>query len=81
MVVQGRGKSLAAKESELRQVLKSDGVALSDIPYIDHPELRIDEHESTVMPFRYVKNENGMPVMPEVRRPTVLFTRFSFQQS
>lgn len=39
---------------------------LNEIPYVDYPELRIDEHESTEMPFRYVKNADGMPVMPEV---------------
>lgn len=40
-------------------------VPLKDIPYIDHPELKIDEHESTEMPFRYVKNKDGTPVMPD----------------
>ncbi|MCJ1413446.1 hypothetical protein MMC19_007551 [Ptychographa xylographoides] len=39
-------------------------VALDKIPYVDYPELKISEHESTEMPFRYVKNENGMPTMP-----------------
>ncbi|MCJ1307382.1 hypothetical protein MMC25_001028 [Agyrium rufum] len=42
-----------------------DQVELDKIPYIDHPELRIDEHESTEMPFRYVKNKDGEPIMPE----------------
>ncbi len=41
-------------------------VALNDIPYIDYPELRIDEHESTEMPFRYIKNSDGTPIMPTV---------------
>lgn len=41
-------------------------VPLNDIPYIDEPELRIDEHESTVMPFRYVKDAEGKPTMPQV---------------
>ncbi|KAK0514199.1 hypothetical protein JMJ35_002816 [Cladonia borealis] len=40
-------------------------VSLNDIPYIDEPELRIDEHESTVMPFRYVKDAEGKPIMPQ----------------
>lgn len=47
-------------------IAKSRIVPLQDIPYVDHPELRIDEHESTEMPFRYVKDESGLPVMPEV---------------
>ncbi|MCJ1396262.1 hypothetical protein MMC18_009151 [Xylographa bjoerkii] len=40
-------------------------VALDKIPYIDYPELKINEHESTGMPFRYVMDENGNPVMPK----------------
>lgn len=41
-------------------------VPLKDIPYVDYPELQIDKHESTEMPFRYVKNADGSPCMPEV---------------
>ncbi len=46
-------------------LLKVPTVSLKDIPYIDHPELKIDEHESTEMPFRYVKNQDGTPFMPD----------------
>lgn len=45
---------------------------LEQIPYIDYPELRIDEHESTEMPFRYVKDASGLPVMPEVSERIVI---------
>ncbi|KAI1425057.1 DUF431-domain-containing protein [Xylaria sp. FL1777] len=38
---------------------------LNMVPYIDHPDLKINEHESTEMPFRYVKGDDGQPVMPE----------------
>ncbi|KAI0399823.1 DUF431-domain-containing protein [Xylaria palmicola] len=38
---------------------------LNMIPYLDHPELKINEHESTEMPFRYVKGDDGKPIMPE----------------
>ncbi|KXX81958.1 Protein arginine N-methyltransferase SFM1 [Madurella mycetomatis] len=38
---------------------------LQEIPYLDYPELKFNEHESTEMPFRYVKGEDGKPVMPE----------------
>ncbi|KAI0387121.1 DUF431-domain-containing protein [Hypomontagnella monticulosa] len=38
---------------------------LSKIPYTDFPELKFNEHESTEMPFRYVKGDDGKPVMPE----------------
>ncbi|KAK1833228.1 hypothetical protein QBC39DRAFT_329118 [Podospora conica] len=38
---------------------------LQDVPYVDFPELKFNEHESTQMPFRYVKSEDGMPIMPK----------------
>lgn len=41
-------------------------VSLDEIPYLDFPELKFNEHESTQMPFRYVKGEDGKPVMPQV---------------
>ena len=42
-------------------------VAIDKISYIDFPELKLDEHESTEMPFRYVTDAGGKPIMPEVR--------------
>jgi ribosome biogenesis SPOUT family RNA methylase Rps3 len=41
-------------------------VPLNKIPYLDFPDLHFNEHESTQMPFRYVKGADGKPVMPEV---------------
>lgn len=41
-------------------------LALDKIPSVDFPELKFSEHESTEMPFRYVTNEKGEPIMPEV---------------
>ena len=41
---------------------------MEEISYIDFPELKIDEHESTEMPFRYVKDESGSPIMPKVSK-------------
>ena len=41
-------------------------VSLNDIAYIDYPELRVDEHESTEMPFRYMVDDDGSPIMPLV---------------
>ncbi|OJJ49534.1 hypothetical protein ASPZODRAFT_128012 [Penicilliopsis zonata CBS 506.65] len=38
---------------------------LEEIQYIDYPELRINEHESTEMPFRYVKGQDDQPIMPD----------------
>lgn len=47
---------------------------MEKIPYIDFPELRLDEHETTEMPFRYVTDVSGKPIMPEV---TLLSSPFS----
>ncbi|KAL8392535.1 hypothetical protein RB595_002649 [Gaeumannomyces hyphopodioides] len=38
---------------------------LEDIPYLDFPELKFNEHESTEMPFRYVEGDDGKPLMPK----------------
>ncbi|KAK5085979.1 hypothetical protein LTR05_005269 [Lithohypha guttulata] len=42
-----------------------EGKELNKIPYLDFPELKLDEHESTEMPFRYVKDNHGQPIMPQ----------------
>lgn len=41
-----------------------EGKQLDKVPYVDFPELQLDEHESTEMPFRYVKDPDGKPIMP-----------------
>ena len=48
------------------RMVVQDMMPLHHIPYIDYPELKLDDHESTEMPFRYVKGKDGQPVMPEV---------------
>jgi ribosome biogenesis SPOUT family RNA methylase Rps3 len=48
------------------RIVIQDQIPLDKIEYVDHPELKINQHESTQMPFRYVKGELGEPVMPEV---------------
>ncbi|KAL4946203.1 hypothetical protein BDV06DRAFT_182951 [Aspergillus oleicola] len=42
-----------------------DRVPLEEIQYVDHPEIVINDHERTEMPFRYVKDSNGEPIMPK----------------
>ncbi|OAP57304.1 hypothetical protein AYL99_08042 [Fonsecaea erecta] len=42
-----------------------DQIPLDKIPHVDFPELKVDEHEFTQMPFRYVTNHFGKPIMPE----------------
>jgi ribosome biogenesis SPOUT family RNA methylase Rps3 len=41
-------------------------VPLDKIPSVDFPELKLNEHETTEMPFRYVTDSAGKPIMPEV---------------
>lgn len=40
-------------------------VRLEDVPFVDDPEIKVDKYETTQMPFRYVKNEKGEPIIPE----------------
>ncbi|KAI9832365.1 MAG: hypothetical protein M1838_005644, partial [Thelocarpon superellum] len=47
------------------RMVVQDQVPLTRIPYLDDPEIQLDEHERTEMPFRYVRDESGRPVMPQ----------------
>ncbi|KAK5987102.1 Protein arginine N-methyltransferase SFM1 [Cladobotryum mycophilum] len=47
------------------RIVVQDKIALDQVPYVDFPELKFNEHESTQMPFRYVKTEDGKPIMPQ----------------
>ncbi|KAJ2898153.1 uncharacterized protein MKZ38_004153 [Zalerion maritima] len=47
------------------RIVVESKIPVDKVPYIDFPELKFNEHESTEMPFRYVKNEKGNLVMPE----------------
>ncbi|KAL9026379.1 MAG: hypothetical protein Q9196_004949 [Gyalolechia fulgens] len=60
-------EELGPKDAEKFDVFVFGGIlaSLDDISYVDYPEIRIDEHESTEMPFRYVKDAEGKPTMPE----------------
>jgi len=42
-----------------------DNIPIEEIEYVDYPELRINKHETTEMPFRYVKGKDGQSIMPE----------------
>ena len=67
MVVQEEGKSRFDSPTDC---IDDDSlVPLDEIPYVDYPELRISKNESTEMPFRYVKDQNGECLMPQVRCP------------
>ncbi|KAL1639684.1 hypothetical protein SLS58_007743 [Diplodia intermedia] len=47
------------------RMVVQDKMPLESIPFVDNPEIRVDAHESTEMPFRYVTNKDGQPIMPE----------------
>lgn len=38
---------------------------IDGIRYADYPTLQINKNESTQMPFRYVVDAHGQPVMPD----------------
>lgn len=50
-------------------------VALDKVPYVDFPELKFNAHESTQMPFRYVTDKEGSPIMPQVRNAILCHDR------
>lgn len=47
------------------RIVVEQKIPVAEVPYLDFPELKFNEHESTQMPFRYVKGEDGKPIMPE----------------
>ena len=53
-------------------------VALDNVPYLDFPELKFSANESTEMPFRYVKGDDGEPIMPAVSISSALEERDSY---
>lgn len=42
-----------------------DKLNLDEIDYFDNPEIRYNKYESIEMPFRYIKNKNNEPIMPD----------------
>lgn len=67
LVVEGQSayKPVNARGQEVDHTNKIT-VPLEKIPYVDFPEIKVSKNETTEMPFRYVKNDDGSPVMPEV---------------
>ncbi|KAG6040669.1 hypothetical protein E4U41_007448 [Claviceps citrina] len=53
------------------RMVVQDGIPLDKVPHIDFPELKFNEHESTQMPFRYVTDKEGHPIMPEGMRELI----------
>lgn len=48
------------------RIVVQDRIELENIKYVDHPTIKVDEHESIEMPFRYVLDKDGKPIFPEV---------------
>ncbi|KAK6458621.1 SAM-dependent RNA methyltransferase [Scheffersomyces xylosifermentans] len=46
------------------QRIIEDQVKFEDIKFLDYPEIRYNKYESTEMPFRYIVDENGEPILP-----------------
>lgn len=61
--------------ARVTRIVIEDKVKLDDIPYIDRPDIELGEGESVSMPFKYVRGEDGKPVMPEVSRIVTLVLR------
>ncbi|KAF2142617.1 uncharacterized protein K452DRAFT_287034 [Aplosporella prunicola CBS 121167] len=47
------------------RIVVQERTPLEKIPFVDNPEIRVDAHESTEMPFRYVTDKSGQPIMPK----------------
>lgn len=37
----------------------------ADIKFLDYPEIRFNKYEATEMPFRYITDSEGKPILPE----------------
>ncbi|KAK4056742.1 hypothetical protein OIO90_002294 [Microbotryomycetes sp. JL221] len=46
------------------KLIVQDGIPYDKIDFVDHPTIKFDDHESVEMPFRYVKDEQGEPILP-----------------
>lgn len=61
--------------ARVTRIVVQQGKRLDEIPYVDRPDVQLpaadgesapNPNESVSMPFKYVKGEDGKPVMPEV---------------
>ncbi|WVR04296.1 hypothetical protein IAU60_001296 [Kwoniella sp. DSM 27419] len=46
------------------KIIVEDGVPLNEIPFTDFPTITFNKYESIEMPFRYVKDAQGQPILP-----------------
>ncbi|KAG7666184.1 uncharacterized protein J8A68_000280 [[Candida] subhashii] len=47
------------------QKIIEGGKKFEEIEFLDYPEIKYNKYESTEMPFRYIVDENGNPILPE----------------
>lgn len=47
------------------QRIVEDQKKFEDIKFLDYPEIRYNQYESTEMPFRYIVDGKGDPILPE----------------
>ncbi|KAL3230028.1 hypothetical protein RNJ44_01391 [Nakaseomyces bracarensis] len=47
------------------QIIVKEQKKFEDIKFIDYPEFRFSKKEATEMPFRYVLDKDGNPILPE----------------
>ncbi|CEP22407.1 unnamed protein product [Cyberlindnera jadinii] len=65
------GRRLGSKQMttdtavRVTQLIVKDKKPFEDIDFIDYPEFRFNKNEATEMPFRYVLDSNGRPILPE----------------
>ncbi|CUS23754.1 LAQU0S11e03532g1_1 [Lachancea quebecensis] len=65
------GKRLGDKQMTTDTAIRTTQIIIErqtrfeDIKFIDYPEFRFNKNEATEMPFRYVLNGEGKPILPE----------------
>lgn len=47
------------------QIIIQKQTKFEDIIFFDYPEFKFNKYEATEMPFRYVTDANGKPILPE----------------
>ncbi|ORY21472.1 SAM-dependent RNA methyltransferase [Naematelia encephala] len=46
------------------KIVVEDKIPIEKIPYVDFPTITFNKNESIEMPFRYVRDEKGEPILP-----------------
>ncbi|CAB4256003.1 similar to Saccharomyces cerevisiae YOR021C Putative protein of unknown function [Maudiozyma barnettii] len=47
------------------QIIIRDQTKFEDIKFFDYPEFKFNKYEATEMPFRYVVDKKGKPILPD----------------